>query len=66
MFILNNIEEIVRGVANQYRSKGTEQVIKDAKNINMSSKEQPNRSNSKSIESQIADEIFKNSSHWNR
>ena len=66
MFILNNIEDIVRGVANQYRSKGTEQVIKDAKNINLSPKSQPTSSNSKSIESQIADEIFKNSSHWNR
>tara|TARA_R110002012_G_scaffold76085_5_gene192166 strand:+ start:896 stop:1999 length:1104 start_codon:yes stop_codon:yes gene_type:complete len=66
MFILNNIEEIVRGVANQYRSKGTEQVIKDAKNINMSSKEQPTKSNSKSIGVQIADEIFKNSTRWNR
>ena len=66
MFILNNIEDIVRGIANQYRSKGTEQVIKDAKNINMSPKSQPTSSNSKSIESQIANEIFKNSSRWNR
>lgn len=66
MFILNNIQDIVRGVANQYRSKGTEQVIKDAKNINMSPKSQPTSSNSKSIGSQIADEIFKNSTRWNK
>lgn len=66
MFILNNIEDIVRGVANQYRSKGTEQVIKEAKNVNLDSKEQPLKSNSKSVEQQLADAIFKNSTQWNR
>ena len=32
MYILNNIDKIVRGVANQYRSKGTENVINEIKN----------------------------------
>jgi len=32
MYILNNIDKIVRGVANQYRSKGTEGVLNDIKN----------------------------------
>lgn len=32
MYILNNIDKIVRGVANQYRSKGTESVINEIKN----------------------------------
>ena len=32
MYILNNIDKIVRGVANQYKSKGTESVINEIKN----------------------------------
>ncbi len=32
MYILNNMDKIVRGVANQYRSKGTESVINEIKN----------------------------------
>jgi hypothetical protein len=32
MYIMNNIDKIVRGVANQYRSKGTESVINEIKN----------------------------------
>jgi len=32
MYILNNIDKIVRGVANQYKSKGTENVINEIKN----------------------------------
>jgi len=32
MYILNNIDKIIRGVANQYRSKGTENVINEIKN----------------------------------
>ena len=32
MYIMNNIDKIVRGVANQYRSKGTENVINEIKN----------------------------------
>ena len=32
MFIRDNFESIVRAVANQYRSKGTEQVIDEIKN----------------------------------
>ena len=32
MYILNNVDKIVRGVANQYRSKGTESVINEIKN----------------------------------
>jgi len=32
MYVLNNMDKIVRGVANQYRSKGTENVINEIKN----------------------------------
>ena len=32
MYILNNVDKIIRGVANQYRSKGTESVINEIKN----------------------------------
>ena len=32
MYVLNNMDKIVRGVANQYRSKGTESVINEIKN----------------------------------
>ena len=31
MYILNNVDKIIRGVANQYRSKGTESVINEIK-----------------------------------
>jgi len=36
MYILNNMDKIVRGVANQYRSKGTESVINEIKNPSFS------------------------------
>ena len=32
MYVLNNMDKIVRGVANQYKSKGTESVINEIKN----------------------------------
>ena len=40
MYILNNIDKIVRGVANQYRSKGTESVINEIKNPSFSQDKQ--------------------------
>ena len=36
MYILNNVDKIIRGVANQYRSKGTESVINEIKNPSFS------------------------------
>jgi len=48
MYILNNIDKIVRGVANQYRSKGTENVINEIKNpsFNQDKQEAPQRQES--------------------
>ena len=48
MYILNNIDKIVRGVANQYRSKGTESVINEIKNpsFNQDKQEAPQRQES--------------------
>ena len=40
MYILNNIDKIVRSVANQYRSKGTENVMKEIKNPSFSQDKQ--------------------------
>lgn len=41
MFIRDNFEAIVRSVANQYRSKGTEQVINEIKNPSYKTEKTP-------------------------
>ena len=48
MYILNNVDKIIRGVANQYRSKGTESVINEIKNpsFNQDKQEAPQRQES--------------------
>ena len=65
MFIRDNFEAIVRAVANQYRSKGTEQVIDEIKNPSFSP-EQKDVQGGKSIIDQVSEQIFKGSSFWNR
>ena len=58
MFIRDNFEDIIRSVANQYRSKGTEQVIKDIKNPSFNAEPKPSGRKSKSIYDQLSDQIF--------
>ena len=58
MFIRDNFDQIIRSVANQYRSKGTEQVIKDIKNPSFSKEPKPATGESKSLFDQLSDQIF--------
>ena len=58
MFIRDNFEQIVRSVANQYRSKGTEQVIKDIKNPSFNTDLKPATGKSKSLFDQLSDQIW--------
>jgi len=39
MFILNNIDEIIKSVANHYKSQGTEEVVQELKNPSYEGKE---------------------------
>lgn len=65
MFVRDNFESIVRAVANQYRSKGTEQVIDEIKNPSFTPEQKEVQSN-KSVLDQVSEQIFKGSSFWNR
>ena len=58
MFIRDNFEAIVRSVANQYRSKGTEQVINEIKNPSYKTEKTPPTVEKKSIMEQISSKIF--------
>jgi len=58
MFIRDNFEDIIRSVANQYRSKGTEQVIEDIKNPSFNAEPKPLTGKSVSILDQLSDQIF--------
>ena len=67
MFVLDNFEDIIRSVASQYRSKGTEQVIRDIKNPSFNNEPKGNTSQSKSIIEQLDDQIHGGTgSLWNR
>tara|TARA_R100000988_G_scaffold103500_2_gene83104 strand:+ start:3814 stop:4980 length:1167 start_codon:yes stop_codon:yes gene_type:complete len=58
MFIRDNFDEIIRSVANQYRSKGTEQVITEIKNPSYNVEQKRPTVEKKSIMEQIQDKIF--------
>ena len=58
MIILNNFQDIVRSVANQYRSKGTEQVVRDIKNPSFNNEARQATGNEKSVQQTIEDIIF--------
>ena len=66
MFIRDNFEDIVRSVANQYRSKGTEQVINDIKNPSFDKDQKPTGTKKKSVLEQVSDKILGDSSFWGR
>jgi hypothetical protein len=59
MFILNNFDKIVRGVASQTKSSGREDIIKDIKNPSFTPQQKTTERGSKSIWDQIEDEMFK-------
>jgi len=67
MFIRDNFDQIIRSVANQYRSKGTEQVIKDIKNPSFNTAPRPSTGGQdKSMVDKLDDQIFGGSgSLWN-
>jgi hypothetical protein len=67
MFVLDNFQDIIRSVASQYRSKGTEQVVRDIKNPSFNNEPRSNTSSNKSILEQLDDQIHGgNDSLWNR
>ena len=49
---------LIRSVANQYRSKGTEQVVKDIKNPSFNNEPRQNTGKSVSVMDQIDDIIY--------
>ena len=54
MFILNNIDSIIKSVANHYKSQGTEEVVQELKNPSYEGKDaQPSNDGTPSIEEQI-------------
>jgi len=57
-------DKIVRSVANQYRSKGSEQVLKDIKNPSFEPAKVSSKQGGSNIEKQISDQIFGDSSLW--
>lgn len=67
MFVLDNFQDIIRSVASQYRSKGTEQVVRDIKNPSFNNEPKSNMSKDKSIIEQLDDQIHGGTgSLWNR
>jgi len=58
MYILNNIDKIVRGVANQYKSKGTENVINEIKNPSFNQDKKQAPSSGLSTLDMLRNEIF--------
>ena len=59
MYVINNMDKVVKAIANQFSSQGREEVVKSIKNP---SYEQPKRTteynNTKDIEGQIFDSMF--------
>ena len=57
-------DKIVRSVASQYRSKGSEQVLKDIKNPSFEPAKVTDNKGSSGIEKQISNQIFGDSTLW--
>ena len=66
MFVLNNFQDIIRSVANQYRSKGTEQVVKDIKNPSFDNTNKVATSKERSVLDELDDQMYGKGSMWNR
>ena len=56
--------KIVKSVASQYRSKGSEQVLRDIKNPSYEPAKMSDRRSNNSIEKQISGQIFGDSTLW--
>ena len=57
MFVLRNFQDIIRSVANQYKSKGTEQVVKDIKNPSFNNEPKQSSGRKKSVMQELDDII---------
>ena len=66
MFVLNNFQDIIRSVANQYRSKGTEQVVRDIKNPSFNNEPRQNTEKRRDILDELDEQINGGGSMWNR
>tara|TARA_R100001440_G_scaffold15438_3_gene26230 strand:- start:9229 stop:10365 length:1137 start_codon:yes stop_codon:yes gene_type:complete len=66
MLVLNNFQDIIRSVANQYRSKGTEQVVKDIKNPSFDNTNKVATSKERSVLDELDDQMYGKGSMWNR
>lgn len=64
MFVLSNFQDIIRSVANQYRSKGTEQVVKDIKNPSFNNEPRQNAEQKRDILDEIDDQMNGTGSMW--
>ena len=66
MFVLRNFQDIIRSVANQYRSKGTEQVVRDIKNPSFNNEPRQNTERKRDILDELDDQMNGTGSIWNR
>ena len=66
MFVLRNFQDIIRSVANQYRSKGTEQVVKDIKNPSFNNEPRQNTERKRDILDELDDQMNGTGSMWIR
>jgi hypothetical protein len=64
MFVLSNFQDIIRSVANQYRSKGTEQVVKDIKNPSFNNEPRQNTERKRDILDELDDQMNGTGSMW--
>ena len=66
MFVLSNFQDIIRSVANQYKSKGTEQVVRDIKNPSFNNEPRQNTEKRRDILDELDEQINGGGSMWNR
>ena len=64
MFVLSNFQDIIRSVANQYRSKGTEQVVRDIKNPSFNNEPRQNTERKRDILDELDDQMNGTGSMW--
>ena len=64
MFVLRNFQDIIRSVANQYRSKGTEQVVRDIKNPSFNNEPRQNTERKRDILDELDDQMNGTGSMW--
>ena len=62
---MRNFQDIIRSVANQYRSKGTEQVVRDIKNPSFNNEPRQKEQQGKDILDQLDEQMNGRRSMWN-